>query len=182
MSLTPEYVKIAIYGWAPDKEGDRITMDAQEVCYTREGAISKAIEMETESFSTYQKAYQQIKERRARELAKELALDELEHKYTLEKAFFEETVALHDSGDKEGPTMKLSMLLEDKPLGPNATDQDLMIHSIHEEKRAVDFYKAMATQCVGAPMEAMFKRLSKDEESHLARLETLYEDIYMKDM
>ncbi|RJR17059.1 MAG: ferritin [Desulfobacteraceae bacterium] len=157
-------------------------MEAQEVCYTREGAISKAIEMETKSFATYQKAYQQIKERRARELAKELALDELEHKYTLEKAVFEETVALHESGQKEGPVMKLSILLQEKPLGPNATDQDLLIHAIHEEKRAVDFYKGMATQCVGAPMEAMFRRLSQDEENHLAKLESLYESIYMKDM
>jgi rubrerythrin len=160
----------------------RLQMEAQEVCYTREGAISKAVEMESKSFNTYLKAYQQVKDRQARELAKELALDELEHKYILEKAFFEETVALHDSGQKEGPIMKLSLLLEEKPLGPNATDQDIFVHSIHEEKRAVDFYRGMAGQCMRAPMEALFKRLAADEEKHLARLETLYESIYMKDM
>lgn len=157
-------------------------MEAQEVCYTREGAISKAVEMESNSFQTYLKAYQQVKDRQARELAKELALDELEHKYILEKAFFEETVALHDAGQKEGPVMKLSLLLEKKPLGPNATDQDMFVYSIHEEKRAVDFYRGIAGQCMGAPMEALFKRLAADEEKHLAKLETLYESIYMKDM
>ncbi len=157
-------------------------MNREEVCYTREGAISKAVDMESKSFAGYLRAYQKIRERSARELAKELALDELEHKYTLEKALFEETVALHEKGQKEGPLMKLAMLLEEKPLGPNATDQDLLIHAIHEEKRAVDFYTAMASQCVGAPMEALFKGLAADEESHLARLETLYESIYMKDM
>lgn len=157
-------------------------MEAQEVCYTREVAIEKAIDMEAAAFDSYRKAYLQVKERRARDLVKELALDELEHKYTLEKAFFEETAALHDAGDKEGPSMKLSLLLQERPLDANATDQDVMIHAIHEEKRAADFYRKMAGQCTGAPMEGMFGRLAQDEENHLAKLEALYESIYMKDM
>jgi bacterioferritin (cytochrome b1) len=61
-------------------------------------------------------------------------------------------------------------------------DQDVMIHAIHDEKRAVDFYKKLAVQCGGAPMEEMFKRLYQDEEAHLVRLEEMYESIYMKDM
>lgn len=157
-------------------------MDTQEVCYTREVGIEKAIEMEAAAFQSYKDAYFRVKERRARDLVKELALDELEHRYTLEKAFFEETVALHDAGDKEGPSMKLTLLLEERPIGANATDQDVMIHAIHEEKRAVDFYKKMAAQCGGAPMESMFSRLARDEENHLAKLEALYESIYMKEM
>jgi rubrerythrin len=78
--------------------------------------------------------------------------------------------------------MKLSLLLKEKALEDDADDQDVMIHAIHDEKRAVDFYKNMAEQCGGAPMEEMFKRLFQDEEAHLVRLEELYETIYMKDM
>jgi rubrerythrin len=91
-------------------------------------------------------------------------------------------VALHDAGFKEGPSMNLTLLLEEKPIDASATDQDVMIWAIHEEKRAVDFYKKMADQCGGAPMEAMFKRLAEDEESHLARLEETYESHYMQEM
>ena len=40
----------------------------------------------------------------------------------------------------------------------------------------------MAEECGGAPMEQMFKRLYQDEEDHLARLEELYESIYLKEM
>jgi rubrerythrin len=100
----------------------------------------------------------------------------------LEKAYFEETAALHEEGMKEGPSMKLSLLLKEKPLEDDADDQDVMIHAIHDEKRAVDFYRKMAEQCSGAPMEEMFKKLYQDEEAHLVRLEEVYENIYMRDM
>lgn len=154
----------------------------EEVCYTRDVALEKAIEMETKSFEAYKNGYFKAKNRVAKDLLKDLALDELGHKYTLEKAFFEESVALHDAGFKEGPSMKLTLLLEEKPIDASATDQDVMIWAIHEEKRAVDFYKKMAQQCGGAPMEAMFNRLAEDEESHLARLEETYEKHYMQEM
>lgn len=157
-------------------------MENEEVCYTKEVALEKAIEMEMKSFQTYKEAYLKIREPRVRDLVKDLALEELEHKYILEKAYFEETVALHEEDAKEGPSMKLSLLLKEKALEDDADDQDVMIHAIHDEKRAVDFYKKMAEQCGGAPMEEMFKRLFQDEEAHLVRLEDLYETIYMKDM
>ena len=158
------------------------TMEKEEVCYTREVALEKAIEMEMTSLQVYKEAYLRIREPRVKDLVKDLALEELEHKYILEKAYFEDTVALHEEGMKEGPSMKLTLLLKDKPLEDNADDQDVMIHAIHDEKRAVDFYKKMAEQCVGAPMEEMFRRLYRDEEAHLTKLEEVYESIYMRDM
>jgi len=154
----------------------------EDVCYTREAALQKAIETEAESFKVYREAYLNSKDRLAKDLLRDLALDELRHKYILEKAFFEETVLLHDAGMKPGPTMKFSVLFEEKPLSPNATAQEVMIHAIHEEKRAVDFYRTMAEQCGAAPMSEMYKRLAQDEEGHLARLEEHYEMIYLKDM
>jgi rubrerythrin len=78
--------------------------------------------------------------------------------------------------------MKFSLLFEEKQLNPNATVQEVMIYAIHEEKRAVDFYRNMAEQCAGAPMSEMYRKLSQDEEGHLARLEDLYEKAYLKDM
>jgi rubrerythrin len=154
----------------------------EEVCYTKEAALERAIETEAGSFKVYRDAYLSSKDRVAKDLLKDLALDELRHKYILEKAFFEETVLLHDSGQKSGPSMKFSLLFEEKPLSPKATPQEVMIHAIHEEKRAVDFYRNMAEQCGAAPMSEMYRKLAQDEETHLARLEEHYETIYMKDM
>jgi len=157
-------------------------MKNEEVCYTREVALEKAIELEIQSFQTYKEAYLKISDPHVKDLVKDLALEELEHKYILEKAYFEETVALHDENMKEGPSMKLSLLLQEKPLEEDADDQDVMIHAIHDEKRTVDFYKKMAEQCGDTPMEEMFKRLYQDEEAPLVRLEEVYESISMRDM
>lgn len=157
-------------------------MGQEEVCYTKEAALTKAIEIEQQSFAIYLKAYTLSHDRSARQLIRELAMEELEHKYLLEKAFFEETVALHDPGQDNKPVMKLALFLKEKPLHENSTPQDVLIHAIHEEKRSVEFYEMMATQCEGAPMAPMFKRLHKDESGHLARLEDLYEKQYMAEM
>ncbi len=157
-------------------------MDMEDVCYTRELALEKAIEMEAKSFTVYKEIYLKVDDRLAKDLLRDLALDELKHKYTLEKAFFEETILLHDLGHSEGPTMNLSLLLEEKPLSDSASVQGVMRYAIQDEKRAVDFYKKMADQCGGAPMEAMFKQRAQDEESHLARLEELYESQYMSEV
>jgi rubrerythrin len=154
----------------------------EEVCYTREGALEKAIEMEAKSFEVYKKAYFVSKNRLAKDLLRDLALDELRHKYILERAFFEEIVLLHDSGVKEGPSMKLSLLFEEKALKDRSSDQEVMLYAIHDKKRSVDFYKRMARECAGAPMEEMYMRLAEDEEGHLARLEEMYERTYLESM
>ncbi len=156
-------------------------MEHEEVCYTREVALEKAIEMEMKSFQTYKEAYLKILDPRIKDLVKNLALEELEHKVILEKAYFEETVVLHQEGMANTPSMKLSLMLKEGPLGKDANDQEVMIHAIHDKKRFVDFYQNMMTQCAGAPMENMFKKLTKEEENHLARLEEMYEDVYLKD-
>ena len=153
-------------------------MDMEDVCYTREVALEKAIEMETKSFTVYKEIYLKADDRLAKDLLKDLALDELKHKYTLEKAFFEETILLHDLGHSEGPTMNLNLLLEEQPLNESVSVQGVLRYAIQDEKRAVDFYKKMANQCGGAPMEAMFKQIVQDEEDHLARLEELFESHY----
>jgi rubrerythrin len=156
-------------------------MEHEEVCYTREVALEKAIEMEMKSFQTYKEAYLKILDPRIKNLVKDLALEELDHKHILEKAYFEETVVLHQDGLAETPSMQLSLMLQERPLGEDADDQEVMTHAIHDKKRLVDFYQNMMTQCAGAPMEEMFKKMNREEKNHLAQLEEMYEDVYLKD-
>jgi rubrerythrin len=156
-------------------------MKYEEVCYTREVALEKAIDLEMQSFQAYKHAYLKIREPRVKNLVKDLALEELEHKFVLEKSYFEETLALHEEGMEESPSMKLALLLKENPLEDDADDQDVMIHAIHDKKRMVDFYQKMTANCAGAPMEDLFKKLTKEEENHLAQLEETYESVYMQD-
>jgi len=154
----------------------------EAVCYTLEAALEKAIEQEGKSFEIYRRALQIVKDPSARKLLKELAAEELEHRHALEKALVGETVALHGEEEKVGPTMNLTLFVQEKPLDENATPQDALAFAMHDEKRSVDFYQQMATQCGGAPMEDVFSKLQKDETKHLARLEETYEKLYMSQM
>jgi rubrerythrin len=154
----------------------------KDYCLTRELALEKAIELEHQSFAMYLKAYKIAKDAQAKKLLKELALDELEHKYSLEKAFFEDTVSLHDEGSPKDTSMKLSLLIQEKPLKVDSSPQDVLAYAIHDEKRSIDFYAEMTQQCKGAPMEQIFNRLLEDETGHLAKLEELYEKSYMQQM
>jgi len=158
----------------------RVLMEA--VCYTLEGALEKAIEQEQKSFEIYRRTLKIVQNPSARKLLKELALEELEHKYALEKALVGETVGLHDEDEKVGPSMNLTLFVQEKPLDENTSPQDALSFAMHDEKRSVDFYQQMATQCSGAPMEEVFSRFQKDEMKHLARLEETYEKLFMSQM
>ncbi|MCF8050162.1 MAG: hypothetical protein K9L59_02920 [Desulfobacterales bacterium] len=154
----------------------------ESVCFTREAGLEKAIEMEDGNFERLKQAFRIAKNPRVKTLAKEAALAALSHKYTLEKAVFEEEVTLHENDLNHGPELELTVMLEDRPLTEDATEQDIMISAVSAKKRIVDFYRKMASQCAGAPMEEMFTTLAEEESDHLAQLETLYEELYMPDM
>jgi rubrerythrin len=78
--------------------------------------------------------------------------------------------------------MNLTYFLQKKPLDANSSPQDVMVYAIHDEKRSVEFYKQMATQCGGAPMAEIFSKLQQEEAIHLARLEETYEKLFMTQM
>ena len=61
-------------------------MSENDVCYTFEAALEMAITMEEEGFRHYLKAIRLLVNKGARELLREAALDELQHKHDLEKA------------------------------------------------------------------------------------------------
>ncbi len=150
----------------------------EELCYTREVALEKAIEMEMKSFQIYKVAYREARDPVAKDLLRDLALDELRHKHTLEKALFDETFELHEPGFRQDFIIKLNRILEEKPLGEDATEQEVLDYAIRDKSHSLDFYRRMAEQCNGAPMEKIFHHLSEDEEGHLARLKKLYKNLY----
>ena len=154
----------------------------ETVCYTLEGALEKAIEQEQKSFEIYRRVLKIVKNQSARKLLKELALEELEHKHALEKALVGETVGLHEEEEKAGPSMNLTLIVQERPLDENASPQDALAFAMHDEKHSVNFYQQMTTQCSGAPMEEVFSRFQKDEMKHLARLEETYENLFMSQM
>jgi rubrerythrin len=155
--------------------------EQQQACYTFEAAIEMAVEMEEEGFRNYLNAIRIVKNKAAKLILKDAALDELEHKHQLEKALVEGCVEGH-ALEKPVPTMNLGYLLEKKELGPNANGREALAYAIHLEKGSLDFYRRMVQGCAGAPMAALFENIANDETRHLQSLEDIYEEHFLTEM
>lgn len=154
-------------------------MGNDQVCYTFDAALEMAITMEEEGFRNYLSAIRQITNKGAKELLRENAFDELNHKHQLEKALLEGRMDGGNDLDQPIPTMRLDYLFEKKELGPHSGVRDVLIYAIHLEKGAVDFYGKVSKGCAGAPMEKLFAQLLQEESRHLQALEDLYEHHFM---
>lgn len=150
-----------------------------EVCYTFEAAVEMAVKMEDEGFRHYLEAIRKVQAKAAREILRDAAFDELEHKHQLEKAL----VDGHMKGDggmaKPVPTMNLNYVLAKKELKQDSDAREALAYAIHLETGSIDFYKRMAAGCAGAPMGNLFQQLLADESRHLQALEDLYEQHFM---
>jgi rubrerythrin len=149
-----------------------------DVCYTFEGALEMAISMESDGFRNYLEALRKVESKTARAILKDAALDELAHKYELEKALVDGHITA-GALDKPLPTMNLDAVLAKKELRPNSDAREALAYAIHLENAAILFYKKMAGACAGAPMGKLMERLVADESRHLQQLEDLYEAHFM---
>ena len=149
------------------------------ICYTFEGAIEAAISMEEEGFRNYLRALKAVTNKGAKEILRENALDELNHKHQLEKALIEGQMESMASMLQVIPSMNLGYTLKKQELGPESGVREALAYAIHLEKEAVEFYGRVAVGCEGAPMAALFAQLKAEESAHLRCLEDLYEQHFM---
>jgi rubrerythrin len=152
--------------------------ELNDVCYTFEGALETAISMEHDGYRHYLDALRVVKSKAAQQILKEAALDELAHKYELEKALVEGHIT-EGTLDKPLPTMNLDSVLVKKELKPDSDAREALAYAIHLENAAITFYKRMANACAGAPMGKLMERLVADESRHLQQLEDMYEAHFM---
>jgi rubrerythrin len=150
-----------------------------DVCYTFEAAIEMAVKMEDDGFRHYLDSIRKVKNKGAKEILRDAALDELEHKHQLEKALLEGQMGTSADLTRPVPTMNLTYVLVKKELTPDADSREALAYAIHLEKGSIDFYQRLSQGCSGAPMAAVFQRLLADETRHLQSLEDLYEQHFM---
>ena len=150
-----------------------------DVCYTFEAAIDMATKMEDEGFRAYLAALRIVKDKAARQIFKEAALDELEHKHQLEKALVDGEMKGGVELHQPVPTMNLDYVLAKRELRAESDAREALAYAIHLEKGSIDFYDRMSRGCEGAPMAVLFKKMLADESRHLQELEDLYECHFM---
>lgn len=150
----------------------------EQACYTFEAAIEMAVGMEEEGFRNYLAALRKVKDKAAKEILRDAALDELEHKHQLERALIEGQMEGHLL-DQPVPTMNLDYVLRKSDLQPDADTRQALAYSIHLEKQSLEFYRRMQAGCAGAPMASLFQKIHNDETRHLQALEDLYEKHFL---
>jgi rubrerythrin len=149
--------------------------DQGDVCYTFEAAIEMATKMEDDGFRAYLSALKIVKDKAARQIFKEAALDELEHKHQLEKTLVDGEMKGDESLQQPVPTMNLDYVLAKRELRPESDAREALAYAIHLEKGSIEFYQKMSQGCAGAPMQKLFQQMLADESRHLQSLEDLYE-------
>jgi rubrerythrin len=154
-------------------------MDSDQFCYTFDAAVEMAIKMEEEGFRAYLSAIRQLTNKGAKELLRDNALDELNHKHQLEKALLDGRMEGGEGLDQPIPTMRLDYIFKKQELGPNSGVREALIYAVHLEKESVDFYGKVSDNCAGAPMGKLFAQLHKEESQHLQSLEDLYEKHFL---
>jgi rubrerythrin len=148
------------------------------VCLTFDAALDKAIEMEETGFRNYLHTIRKLRNPHAREMLREVALEELAHKQRLEKALLDGALE-GDEDTRPVPVMNLDYFFGKKEIGPDADVREALAYAIHLEKDAVEFYRQVASVCSGAPMAGLFTALLADESRHLRALEDLYEEHFL---
>ncbi len=148
------------------------------VCLTFDAALDKAIEMEEAGFRNYLQTIRKLRNPQAREMLREVALEELAHKQQLEKALLDGALE-GDAAAQPVPMMNLDYFFGKKEIGPDADVREALAYAIHLEKEAVQFYRQISTGCAGAPMGGLFTTLLADESRHLRALEDLYEEHFL---
>lgn len=102
-------------------------MDNNQVCYTLDAALEMAIKMEEEGFRNYLAAVRQLTHKGAKDLMRENALDELNHKHQLEKALLDGRMEGGDDLDQPIPTMRLDYIFKKEELGPQSGVREALI-------------------------------------------------------
>ena len=168
--------------YVPEKQnqgGQDMNMD-KSTCYTFEEALRHAVRVENQGFQNYLEAMRKVKDPAAKEMLRDAALEELDHKFQLEKALVNGYLPEGNHFlENPVPTMNLDYVLKVDQLSPQAGIREALAFAIHLRKESLDFYRQMSIGCAGAPMAELFEKIGNDESRHLQNLEDLYEEHFL---
>lgn len=140
--------------------------------------ISAAAAKEAAAHDLYARTAQSSADPGVKALLTELARDEARHRGVLEGL---DLSNLGTFAPETPADIGLAEYMEERPLSPQASLQEVMIYATHREQEARDFYAGMAA-AVGEPAAAsLFEKLAAMEAGHKVRLEEQYEAMFLRE-
>ena len=146
---------------------------------TIEEILREAIQGEVESHQLYTDAVDLVEAEHIRTLLRELAQEELGHKVALEKMLANpETITGQVRAVQQATVedYRIADHLIARPLGPDATFQDVCIFAAKKEQQSYELYSNMAAQSEGENRD-LLEAMAKDELRHKNLVEGWYEDV-----
>ena len=144
-----------------------------------EEVLREAIQGEIESHQLYTDAADMVRTDHVKDTLRELAEEELGHKAALEKMLANPGQIRYSVRKLQQTTVedyKIADHLIAKPLGPDATFQDVCIFASKKEQQSYELYRDMAEQNEGELRE-LLAAMAKDELRHKNLVEGWYEEI-----
>ncbi|MGC8691689.1 MAG: ferritin-like domain-containing protein [Thermoplasmata archaeon] len=135
--------------------------------------FDRAIKTEEDAYEFYLKFSKIVKNPAAKDLLKELANEELNHKNIIMKYFFGKY-----EFSKDIPVLSLLDHLPKKEnLDENSELKDVLSHAILREEKEYKFYDELEKYMIDPKIKEILKFLKKQERNHKAKLENMYDDI-----
>ncbi len=135
--------------------------------------LTFAIRREVEAAQGYGEMAARASTPGLRELLLELKGEEENHRRLLMKVA---SGGISEAAAPLPPDMGLIDALEDIPLAPDMTFQELLIFAARKEKKAEELYTSLALRPELAAHRKVFEFLTSQERSHKLKLEAAYEE------
>lgn len=136
--------------------------------------IDGAIKKEDEAYHTYITALDFTDDPAIKKLFQQLAGDELEHK---KKLLNLNTMSINEKIDSiDSESSYIVDFLVDKPLEEISSLQEVFIFAMKRERKAFHFYSETAKMASHQQSKQLLQMLAREEQKHLDKLETIYDE------
>ncbi len=137
-----------------------------------------AVSMEDESWRFYTEWAERSENEVISTVFREFAGEELKHKKLIEdvRAGERKLKARHDVAD-----LKLADNYMKPQPSASMSYQDALLIAIEREVAAIELYVHLTSVCLEEALCAVFAALAEEEKKHKLKLETIYDDTFMKE-
>lgn len=143
-------------------------------------ALEDASLKEQLAYEFYKKLLDVVKDLSAKEVLKELAQQELDHKNIIDKALEQGTLdalGLDASCNYKNLGIGVSSGLKPEVVTEGLNVQDVLLIAIKHEENSRLFYEEMVQRFKGTDAEAAFTKLAIEEACHRNEIQKMYDDI-----
>lgn len=143
--------------------------------------FQRAAAKEEEAHQGYVKAQTLTRDPGARHLMVELAQEELKHKELVLGLAQKGPAALGSFKKEAIPNLQISEYLAGGSTLSEASFQDTLIFAMKREEQAQAFYAQAARATSNREAQHLLELLAQEEQKHKLRLETIYDEVVLKE-